>query len=148
MPLLFNSLVVLSSASNKENSFAETFSKNSNLDDSAISLPVFPSRTNLKLHNIYVTPKMVEKFIMNLDLSKASGPDCIPVVVLKNCELELSYILAELFKKCLKESCFPDCWKVLSVWSLYLKIFWKGLQLKTTALLVFFLWFVKPLKNL
>ena len=52
---------------------------------------------------------------MNLDLSKASGPDCIPVVVLKNCEPELSYILTELFNKCLKESYFPDCWKVLSV---------------------------------
>ena len=25
---------------------------------------------------------------------------------------ELSYILAELFNMCLKESCFPDCWKV------------------------------------
>ena len=58
---------------------------------------------------------MVKKIIMNLDLSKASGPDCVPVVVLKNCELELSYILAELFNKCLKESCFPDCWKVSSV---------------------------------
>ena len=55
------------------------------------------------------------KVIMNLDLSKASGPDCIPLVVLKNCEPELSYILAELFNKCLKESCFPDCWKVSSV---------------------------------
>ena len=52
---------------------------------------------------------------MNLDLSKASGPDCIPVVVLKNGELELSYILAEIFNKCLKEPCFPDCWKVSSV---------------------------------
>ena len=52
---------------------------------------------------------------MNLDLSKASGPDCIPVVVLKNCEPELSYILAELFNKFLKESCFPGCWKVSSV---------------------------------
>ena len=41
-----------------------------------------------------------------------SGPDCIPVVVLKNCEPELSYILAKLFNNCLKESCFPDCWKV------------------------------------
>ena len=63
-----------------------------------MSLPVFPSRTNLKLHNFSVTPKMVHnKFIMNLDLSQAPGPDCIPVVVLKNCEPELSYILAELF---------------------------------------------------
>ena len=52
---------------------------------------------------------------MNLDLSRASGADCIPVVVLKNCEPKLSYILAELFNKCLKESCFPDCWKVSSV---------------------------------
>ena len=58
---------------------------------------------------------MVKKVIMNLDSSKASGPDCIPVVVLKNCEPELSYILVKLFNNCLKESCFPDCWKVSSV---------------------------------
>ena len=58
---------------------------------------------------------MVKKLIMNFDLSKASGPNCIPVVVLKNCEPDLSYILAELFNKCLKESCFPDSWKVSSV---------------------------------
>ena len=75
-------------------------------------MPAFPSRTNLKLHNISVTLQTVQKVKTNLDLSKASGPDCIPVAVLKNCEPELSYILAELFHKCLKESCFPDCWKV------------------------------------
>ena len=106
---------MLSSASDKAKLFAENFSKNSNLDESDISLPVFPSRTNLKLHNISVTAKMIKKVITNLDLSKASGPDCIPVVVLRNCEPELSYILAELFNKCLKESCFPDSWKVSSV---------------------------------
>ena len=106
---------MLSSASDKAKLFAEKFSLNSNLDDSGISLPVFSSRTNLKLHNISVTPKMARKVVMNLDLSKASGPNCIPVVVLKNCELERFYILAELFNKCLRESCFPDCWKVSSV---------------------------------
>ena len=58
---------------------------------------------------------MVKKFIINLNLSKASGPDGIPAVVLKNCEPELSYILAELFNKCVKESCFQDCQKVSSV---------------------------------
>ena len=112
---LFNGPEELSSASDKAKLFTKSFSMNSNLDDSGISLPVFPSRTDLKLHNISVTPKMVRKVVMNLDLSKASGPNCIPVVFLKNCEPELSYILAELFNKCLKESCFPDCWKVLAV---------------------------------
>ena len=106
---------MLSSGSDKAKLFAENFSRNSNLDDSGISLPVFPSRTNLKLHNISVTPKMVRKVATNLDLSTATGPDYIPVMVLRNCELELSYILAEVFNKCLKESCFPDCWKVSSV---------------------------------
>ena len=61
---------MLSSASDKAKLFAENFSKNSNLDDSGISLPVFPSRTNLKLHNISVTLKMVNKVTMNLDLSR------------------------------------------------------------------------------
>ena len=53
-----------------------------------VYLPVFSSRTNLKLHNIFVTPRLV-KVITNPYSSQASGLDCIPVVVLKNCEPEL-----------------------------------------------------------
>ena len=113
--VLFDGPEVLSSASDKANLFAEYVSKNSNLDDSGISLSVFPSRTNLKLHNTSVTPKMIPKVITKFDLSKASSPDCNPVVFLKKLEFELSYILAELFNKCLEESCFPNCWKVSSV---------------------------------
>ena len=90
---------------------------------------------------------MVKKVIMNLDLSKTSGPDCIPVVVLKNCEPELSYILAKLFNKCLKEYCFQIVGR-FHRWSLYLRILGKGLQLKTADLLVFFLLLVKSLKSL
>ena len=78
------------SASDKAKLFPKNFSKNSNLDDLGISLPVFPARTNLKLHNISRTPKIVKKVIMNLDSLKASAPDCIQVVVLKNCKPELS----------------------------------------------------------
>ena len=76
IPPLFNGLEVLPSAFYKAKLFTENYSKNSNLDDSSISLPVFPSTTNLKLY-ISVTPKMFKKVIMNVDLSKASGPDCI-----------------------------------------------------------------------
>ena len=74
----------LSFASDKAKLFVENFPMHPNLDDSGISLPIFSSRTNFKLHNTSVTPKMVRKVVMNLDLSKASGLDCIPVVVLKN----------------------------------------------------------------
>ena len=74
-----------------------------------VSLSAFPSITNLKLHNISVTPRLVVKVITNLDLSKASAPNCIPVVVLKSYDHELPHILVQLFNMCLKESCFPDC---------------------------------------
>ena len=77
---------MLSSAFDKTKLFIKNFSRNSNFDDSGISLPVFPSRTNFKLHNLSVTPKLVKKVIVKLDLSKVSGPDCI----LKNYEATLS----------------------------------------------------------
>ena len=66
---------MLSSASDKAKLSAENLSMNSNLDDSGNTLPVFRSRTNLKLHDISVTPKMFRKVVMNLDVSMASGPD-------------------------------------------------------------------------
>ena len=59
--------------------------------------------------------KMIKKVLMNFDSSKASGPNSIPMMVLKNCEPELSYMLGELFNICLNESYFLDCWKVSSV---------------------------------
>ena len=86
---LFNGPEVLPSAFDKPKLFAKNFSKNSNLDDSGISLPVFPSKTNLKQRNISITPKMVKKVITKLDSSKAPGGYYIPVVVLQNCEPKL-----------------------------------------------------------
>ena len=93
--------------------FAKNFSKSSNLDKLGISLPAFPSRTNQKLYKITVTYKMVKCVKTNIDSSKAFFPDSILVMILKNGELELSHILAKLFNS-LKESRFPDFWKVSS----------------------------------
>ena len=63
--------------------------------------------------NILVTIKLVKKILDNLDLSKISAPDCIPLVVIGKCESDDSCILALLFN--IKKSCFPDCCKVSSV---------------------------------
>ena len=98
----------------------------------------------MKLHKIFVAPKIVKKIIMKLDLSKASGPDYIPVVVLKNCEPKLSYILAELFNKYLREFVFQIVGR-FHQWYLYLRMLVNGLQLKAT---IFLPWFAKSLKNL
>ena len=65
---------------------------------------------------------MVKKVVTNLDLSKAPGLDYTPVVVLKNCEPECSYILVELITKYLKGSCLPDCWKDSLVVSVFTNI--------------------------
>ena len=100
---------MLPSASDKAKLFAKDFSKSTSLKDSGLSLLVFHSTPNLKLHYISVTLKMVEKVITNLASSNASGHDFIPVVIVKNCDKEFSYILAELFKICLKESYLPGC---------------------------------------
>ena len=113
IPPQFIGSKVLFSASDKAKLFAKNFfAKNSNPVDLAISLPLFLSITTLKLHNISVTPKNVKMVITNLDSSKVSGHNCIPVVVLENCEPELSFKLAELVKRFLKQPFLPDFWKV------------------------------------
>ena len=114
IPPLCIGLDVLCSTSDNTKLFAKNFSKSSNLHESGISLPALPSRTNQKLYKITVTYKTVKCVITNIDSSKAFCPDCILVKILKNGEPELSHILAELFNMCLKESRFPDCWKVSS----------------------------------
>ena len=81
---------VLCYPSDEEKMFVKDISKNSNYDDWGISLK---PKTYLKLGIIPVTPKLVIKVITNLDLLKASGPDCIPVVVMKNFEAGVLYIL-------------------------------------------------------
>ena len=103
---------MLSSSSNKEKSVSDNFSKSNHVNSGSI-LPAFSPRANLK-----PTLELVKRVKTNLDSSK-SDPDYIPVVVLKICESELSFVLAELFNMCLKESFFQDSWKISSMVALF-----------------------------
>ena len=138
IPPLFNGLELLSAALDKAKLFANNFSSNYNLDESGISLPVLLSRTNLKLHIISVAPKLINKIIADLDLSQASDLDGIPVVALKNCESELSYILGDS-SICVRRNLVFQIAGRSHRWSLYLlRVFGKSVWLKNTALLAFF----------
>ena len=102
-----------------------------------IPMTYFP-RTNIRRHNILLTPKIAENFIIDLDFLKASGPDFIPVVVLSNYEPQLPYIPADLFSMCLKESYLPNCWHS-HLCSLCKRMMWEGLRLEGSTLNTFYL---------
>ena len=88
---------VLSSTSDVAKLLAETWSENSQLDIRCSSIPTFPYRTNLKLHDISITPKMVKvvKMIINvLVFSVISAIGFIPGEVLNICDIKhLTYRL-------------------------------------------------------
>ena len=58
---------------------------------------------------------MVKQIRTDLVSSKTSDPDCMPMMILKNFEAKLSYMLADLFNINWKASCFPDCRQVSPV---------------------------------
>ena len=96
--------------------------------------------------NCIIFTQMLGAVITTLDSSKVLVPDFIPVMVMRSCLLDFPDILADFLNICLKESCFPDCYKS-QIWTLYLKIFSRYLWLKTTTLQVFCL-LVKFLRSL
>ena len=63
---------MISSASDKAKLIVEILHLNYNLNDTCISLLVFPSRTNLKLDNIPLTPTLVKNVTIGLDFPKTS----------------------------------------------------------------------------
>ena len=75
---------------------------------------------------------MVKKVKTNLDLSKTSGSDCIPVVVLKSCEPERSHILVKQIVSDIVQILGRSNWC-----SLYLRMLGKNILLKFIFLLVF-----------
>ena len=70
-------------------------SENSVLDDSCIFLPSFPPRTNLALHNISVTPKVIKKSHNEFWFFKVVMSPLYSSDGSKNYEPKLPYILAQ-----------------------------------------------------
>ena len=75
----------------------------------------FTSQTDCLTSDFRVSVKEVSRLIHDLESSKATGPDEVPVVVLKNISPEISPILSRLFNRCLKEKCFPTSSKTSSI---------------------------------
>ena len=68
------------------------------------------------------------------------------MIVLKIYQPEISYTLAELSNKFLKEFCFADCSKISSVVPVFKNVVERHAA-KNYCPVILFLWFVKSLKN-
>ena len=115
IPTLVEGPTQVISSTDKASIFASKFASHSTLDDQGCLPPDFPPLTDERLCDLKVSAGQISKLIKELDSTKATGPDSIPVVVLKHLSPELSPIFAKLFNRCLKEKCFPTSWKTSAV---------------------------------
>ena len=92
------------------------------LPDSNIPLPPMHYLTLARLDRIAVTPLMVKKILLSLNVNKAVGPDHVGNRILKECAESLCHPLAILFQSSLDMGVFPTCWKDAQVSSIFKQI--------------------------
>ena len=73
------------------------------------------------LNHIKIDQKGTEKLLRNLNISKASGPDSIPNIVLKECAAELSPVVTHIFQKSIDSGTLPEDWTSANIAPIYKK---------------------------
>ena len=79
------------------------------------TLPEFNYVLDEKLCNVLCTPSEVEKHLKNLNIHKSPGPDKLLPRILKECALELSTSLCNLFNKSFQSGSLPSDWKIAHI---------------------------------
>ena len=75
-------------------------------------LPHFDERPFISpLESLQITPSQIEKKLSKLNTSKSAGPDGIHPRILKEVSAEISYPIANLYKKSLQSGKVPQQWK-------------------------------------
>ena len=114
IPLLLHENTQYSTPMEKATLLNSYFSEQSNIDDSHASLPAFDPPLNT-LNNIVITETGVEDVLKLLNTSKASGPDLIAPILLKEGSEILSIHLTKVFNLSLSSSYYPTIWKQANV---------------------------------
>ena len=79
------------------------------------TLPEFDYVLDEKLCNVLCTPSEVGKHLKNLNIHKSPGPDKLLPRILKECALELSTSLCNLFNKSFQSGSLPSDWKIAHI---------------------------------
>ena len=120
-PLKNNSDSSSCTPSSKANLFASTFASNSNLDDQDFQPPLYPTST-ITMPPIKFSTRKVRKVLVQVNASKSSGPDGIPVIILKSCAPELAPVLNKLFQISYNLGIFPSSWELTHIFPIHKKV--------------------------
>ena len=71
--------------------------------------------SGLFLADVILSVSEVELTLLNLDASKASGPDELPAKILKETAEVIAPSLTQLFNKSLRLGCLPEDWKLANI---------------------------------
>ena len=103
------------SAKEKAELLADHFSKKMQVPDPVRDTPFVPLKTNKKFGKLQVDEKNVMKYLLNIDVKKATGPDDISPYILKKCARELCSPVTKLYQECIKQKKWPELWKIARV---------------------------------
>ena len=84
-------------------------------DDGRTPPPVFASKTEEKIEDVYIATEQVEEVLQGLNPNKAAGPDGVESRILKECAKELAPNLQQIYRKSLDEACVPMQWKEANI---------------------------------
>ena len=99
------------------NLFYSNFTHVHNTDN----LPPINSFINPNLSIVQLSVAEVRIILQNIDTSKATGPDGIPGVFLKNCAKELAPSFTKLLNISLQAGIFPNSWKMANICPIFKK---------------------------
>ena len=112
---------IISNDGDKAEAFNNFFAKSSEIDDSQLNKPTSQCDLEQKLPSIQLTQKDVSDLIKCLDISKATGPDHVSHVMLKQAGDIIVPSLTRLFNFSLDSGIFPEMWKRANVTPLHKK---------------------------
>lgn len=105
----------------KAEAFNKFFVSNTTLNCSNAVLPNSPHRVSTRIANITATEQDVFDIIKSININKATGPDGISPVMLREAGLTIVKPLTKLINLSLSTAVFPDSWKLAHVLPLYKK---------------------------
>jgi len=111
IPTLNDKNTEASADEEKANLLKRFFCSQSTIDDSHSQLPEINALTNSTLEDLTITEQDVKDAVSCIDPSKASGPDLVSPMLIREGVDVLAGLLSSFFTKLIATSIFPLPWK-------------------------------------